>query len=251
MNEDWCFFYRLVDERPTAIFVNLGLYGEAPVAGMEHVVWLRLRLRQPDEDGLSAREEASRLHQIEDALVESLAPLSDAAAYVGSNTCDGIRDYLFYAQDAAGVEQCLTGAMRQFGEYEFATGTRPDDEWSLYHDYLLPSDRELQMVLNQRLLSTLKEQGDQHAIPREVEHRLYFPAPDDRSGFAQAAQQAGYRVVQEMDDGEAERPYGVSIARSDAIDFLTINDVVMGLYDLAEEFDGEYDGWQTTVVTEG
>ncbi len=248
MNEDWCFFYRIVDDQPTAIFVNLGLFGEAPLAGKEQLVWLRLRLCQPDEDGLSDRDEVQRLNQIEDALVEALAPLPRPAAYVGSNTCNGIRDYLFYAADAPQVEERLIGAMQQFPEYEFATGTRPDPEWSLYHEYLLPSDRELQMVLNQRVLSSLKEQGDRHEIPREVEHRLYFPATDDRSGFERAAAQAGYRVIQEMDDGEKDLPFGVSISRSDPVDYLSINEVVLGLYDLAEQFHGAYDGWQTSVV---
>ena len=47
----------------------------------------------------------------------------------------------------------------------------------------------------------------------------------------------------------ARLQFALTIGRVSAVDFTTINDVVLELFDLAKEHDADYDGWEASVET--
>lgn len=248
MSDDWDFYLCHVEDTTASQFVDLGIHDEAPLPGLEEMAYLRLQLREPRDDGLADRGEFERLTEIEDALAAAVA--DDAKiAYVGRSTANGCRDFFFYCADAQATQSCLSGAMVPFSGYEFETGAHADPQWSAYFEFLYPSPREFQMILNGRVLASLEEYGDQFDIEREVCHWIFFPSSEDRSRFMGAAVERGYQVIEQDDEGEGDRKFTLKVARTHAVDFGTINDVVLELFDLAEECNGEYDGWETPVET--
>jgi regulator of RNase E activity RraB len=137
--------------------------------------------------------------------------------------------------------------MVPFPEYEFEVGSRADQQWSTYREFLFPSNREYQTIMNSRVLSELEKSGDNHDIERSVCHWVHFATAEDRRRFVEIARSKGFSEASSNDDGQGERPFGLSIARVHAVDYLTINHVVLELFDLAEEHQGEYSGWETSV----
>ena len=248
MSDDWDFYFCQVDDRPASIFVDLGVHQDVPIAGLGDMAWLRVIMRRPRQgDGLSSSDEHGRLCEIEDALTQALANADITISYVGRNASNGCRDFYCYAANGVSAESCLSTVMVPFSEYEFEVGSRPDPDWSTYRDFLYPSRRGYQTIANHRVLANLEQHGDNHEIEREVSHWIYFQVADDRDRFVTAACQMGYKLVAQNDDAKGERLFGLTVSRSHAIDFGTINDVVLTLFDLADEYAGEYDGWETSV----
>jgi len=57
----------------------------------------------------------------------------------------------------------------------------------------------------------------------------------------------GRKIVAQNDDAKRERRFGLTLSRSHAVNFRTINNVVLELFNLADECAGDYDGWETSV----
>ncbi len=249
MSENWDFFFCHVENQPASIFVNLGIREEAPIAGLEQLVWLRVPLLHPTEDGLIDDNEQEKLSDLEDALESAIGEQSEIMQYVGRITTGGNRDFFIYTANLLATESTLSTALVPFSEYEVEVDTKDDPDWSAYVEFLYPNEREMQMIQNGRVISQLEEHGDQLEVPREVCHWIYFPSTEDRAGYLSAAEELGYRPTNISHDEEADsNPYGLTLARDDAVDFVSINNVVLELFDLAQEYNGNYDGWETPIV---
>jgi hypothetical protein len=238
MSDEWDFYLCQVDSKPASIFCDLGIRDHVPLSELHDLTWLRLHMQQPRPDGLSSQEEFPRLVEIEEALEDAIAMSPSPVQYVGRNTSDGCRDFYFYSTNHQQAESSLSLAMVRFGQYEFETGSRPDPEWMVYLSFLYPSPRAWQTISNQRVLHVLKEHGDKHEIERDVSHWLYFRCAEDWKKCVDGISSKGYRVVDTTNDASGEMAFGVTIARTHAVDFETINSVTLELFDLANEHRG-------------
>ncbi len=247
MSVEWDFYFCQVENHPASIFVDLGIREDVPLADLGDVAFLRVRIRQPRADGLPGKEEYDRVSEIEDAVLQTLSNAKRKIMYVGRNTSNGRRDFYFYAANGIQVERLLTTVMGSFAEYEFEVGSRSDREWRTYREFLYPSPRGYQAIMNRRVLIRLEKHGDHHDIEREVMHWIYFQSREDRARFLAAAIQRGYKVVSQNDDGKDNWQFKLTVSKLHAVDVRTINDVVLGLFDLAGECAGDYDGWETRV----
>lgn len=247
MSDDWNFYLCRVDDQPASIFVNLGIRKLVPMRDLNTLIWLRLHMLDPRPDGLSSKEEFESLSVIEDMLCDTVGVDVTDARYVGRNTSDGCRDYYFYSSNGADTEKRLSIAMVRYGEYEFETGSRSDEDWSAYLGFLYPSPRAYQTIQNRRLLEYLERNGDLPHVEREITHWIYFSCPIKRRDFVEHVSRLGYRVVDQRDDAEGENKFSLTIGRVSAADTSTINNSVLALYDLAVEYGADYDGWETSI----
>jgi hypothetical protein len=251
MSDNWDFYFSQIENHPASFFVDLGMHQDVPIADLGIMAWLCVHLLQPRQNGLSGKEEFSRLCEMEDTLTRALANAKVKILYVGRMTLNGCREFCCYAANGAQAEGCLSSAMAPFPEYEFQIGSRPDPEWSIYRGFLYPSKRACQTIENRHVLESLEAHGDCHDIEREVTHWLLFLSRENRDGFIKAAVDKGYQVVGQPGDAGERGPFGLMLSRIHAVDFRTIHNVVMELFDLAGECGGDYDGWETSVKKRG
>ena len=247
LSEDWDFYFCTVDHQPASIFLDLGIRESVPVAGREDLVWLRLYMKSPREDGMSGKEEYDALVELEDALGTALSTHSDRLQLVGRNTSDGTRDFYYYADNGTWAEATISSAMVQFPTYEFEVGSRHDPNWDAYLEFLYPSERDMQMIQNGRVLAVLERDGDQHDVVRSVSHWVYFDGAAARERFVVDVSAKGFKEVSRCDDASPPRPYGVTVSGETDVNYKSINNVTLQLFDLAKEHGGEYDGWETSV----
>lgn len=246
MSDNWDFYPLLVEDAPASIFVNLGIAAEAPIRECSQLVSLRLYMQAPREDGLSSQEEFERLCEVEDGLEIAVEEVADII-FVGRITADGCRDFFFYASNATAAESRLSQAMVPFGEYEFEIGVHEDDDWGVYFRFLYPDPRQQQIMKNNRVLAWLAEKGDNCEVVREVSHWIYFPTAENRADFLASTASEGYELVDQQDDVEGGRPYSLILRHFTAVDYSTITNAILWLFDLAEMCQGNYDGWETSV----
>jgi uncharacterized protein (TIGR01619 family) len=245
MSEEWGVFFRETDGNPASFFVDLGIRDTVPVAELPERVQLRLRMLDPDSNGFPTSQEFERLNAIDELL--DVAVDRPDATFAGRVSSDGRREYFYYTSDGKQLTNAIQKALAKFPQYEWETDVNPDPEWSAYTEFLYPSPRELQTIQNNSVLMNLQEHGDDPSIPRDVDHWVYFATSAARDEFATRAGAEGFLVREQHDDGDADEPYCLHLCKRQSIEYPTINEATLTLFDLAEEFGGRYDGWETSV----
>jgi len=237
-----------VNSNPASILVDLDLRSLAPIAGKPWLLWAWVYFQSPRSDGLSSGSEAPILYEIEDALYEQVSELCRAQP-CGRITTEGRREFYFYGETDTGFRKAVENALRVFEKYKFDLGTKRDPLWHQYLNVLYPSPEDLQRIANMDLLDVFAKQGDIHSVPREVQHWLYFRSSADRSRFRDAASAAGFTIMSEK-ASDNSTPFGISVVRVQPIDQVAIDGTVLELQILAQNFNGDYDGWEAPVITQ-
>ncbi|SIT76662.1 TIGR01619 family protein [Pontibacter indicus] len=248
---EWEVYFCDINERPACVSVDLAYEHEAPIPEKDRAFELVVALQQADADGFPADEaEWEQLEAIEEALVDEFQN-SLQAAFVGKLLHDGKRSFYFYSAQEALPEVIAANIMQQFPAYTYSTNTLHDPDWGLYLDFLFPEPVDMQSIKNSRILRMMEEQGDEHHIPRSVSHFISFATEDKRADFKRAAEAAGYTLVQEgKNQNESDVPYSIVLSKVQAVTEEDIHNVTLELWQMAEEFEGAYGGWQAQVVRE-
>lgn len=250
MEPDWKFYLCRVNDALASIYFDLALGPIAPVAAQPWLLWVWLYMRAPRPDGLSSSEEASTLWAIEDAFIPKVSALCKATL-CGRITSVGRREFYLYAGSPEGFPEVVTEVLAGFSGYKFNVGQEHDPGWNKYLNVLYPGSEDLERIANQDVLESLERNQDVHTIPRPVQHWIYFPTPEARSGFRRAASLLGFRIETESTGPVAASvvPYGISVTRVQVVTQHEIDATVIELLRLAQKFGGDYDGWESPVTT--
>ena len=248
--EEWDFYFSNVDGKPGSLYVDLGLKTVAPIADKPNLAWVYVQMNNPREDGFSSQEESEMLFKIEDALVERIASVHDAV-YAGRLTSDGNRELYFYLGDTAGYDKTVQNVMSAFPEYRYSPGSKEDAGWGGYLDFLYPAPPQFQSIQNRRVVHQLQQQGDILTKERDVRHWIYFKTEANREEFLAKIKDDNFTVENKTTaEPGGEYPYCLVIKRADKVDWGSVDNYVLYLCGLADETDGEYDGWETSVEKE-
>lgn len=247
--DDWDFYFCEMNDAPASIMLNLSAIQRAPDADKPWLLWVWIPMRAARPDGLSSSEEAPMLFDIEDRLNKALARACQAEP-VGRITGSSRRELYYYAPSGMGFEADVKKTCAPFADYAVERGAQKDEDWKQYREVLYPSNRDMQRIQNRRVLELLEKNGDDHSIPREVDHMACFATTKDRKKFIAAAVKSGFRVQSEesSEEGDSEWPHSVVVVRADPIEPRHLDEVVDGLVVLADEFNGDYDGWGCEVA---
>ena len=250
MSDNWGMYFTDVDDAPAEMLVDLGAALTAPDPARPVLLWMSLQMKSPDDDGFAGDEEEPRLVEIEDSFIDGVE-LTTGGILVGRITTCGQRQLYFYAKSSEGFEDSVDEAMQAFGEYEYEIGEQVDEEWNHYTAVLYPAPDEMQEILNERVIEQLSESGDLLTPSRMVDHKAHFATEEDRAAFASAAQVVGFKKLSEESNNEGgdSLPFGITLQRKHAADWETIHEMTFTLFDLADEHNGLYAGWDSPVVT--
>ena len=243
MPENWDIYRCLVDDHPTAIYVDLGVGDKAPQSKRPCLLRVIYRLQTPNAEGLSDAAEAETLFEIEDVLFTAVSRQL-RARYVGRITTQGGREHFYYAVSAAEFEPALDQVQAQFPDYNFEQTAQADPDWEVYFDLLYPTDLDLQTINTRRQVEALIRDGVDVLQARDVDHWLYFPSTTARQRFIDQVSGTGFLWKEFLDeDPAAEFPHGLVLARRDQVDLTYIEGLVTDLFLRAQNCGGVYSGW--------
>ena len=248
MTENWRSYFCNVNDSLASIFVNLGLRNDAPVLSKPWLLWVWVYFRSPRPDGLSDSKEAPEIFKIEDALTLELSR-SCGAILSGRITTEGRRELYFYGETRTGFSEAVAKEMSAFEAFKFEIGEQKDALWEQYLNVLYPSAEDLEKIKNRDLLDVLEQKGDVLTAARDVEHWMCFASEASRASFRKAAVEAGFRIASES---QVERglPFGISVVRNQPLEQVLVDATVIELLHLSRQFLGEYDGWETPLITQ-
>lgn len=245
--EEWEYYFSNVNDKLGSLFVDLGLSKVAPMKDKPNVVWVSIKMNNPREDGLSSQEESELLGEIEDALVDKITSKHNSI-YIGRLTSAGDRDLYFYFGDTNLYDKTISEVMVAFPKYQFDFGTKEDKEWSGYFDFLYPTSQQYQSIQNRRVIEQLEKGGDKLTKSREVFHWIYFKSDSDREKFLDKIKNDNFSIVnKDRDKSWGEFAYRLQIKRVDKVDQNNVDEYVIYLWKLANEENGDYDGWETSI----
>ncbi|MDN5027369.1 DUF695 domain-containing protein [Streptococcus sp. SPS1] len=251
IDEDWCIYLcnAFAYDLPAVVRTNLALINFEFAANYPKRLELQILYKNADDNGFYSREEEEYLYDIEDAVVEIIEKHGDILA--GVVECDERSHIVAYAKNELGYYDEISEMMAEkFPDYAYTFAAFEDEDWDMYFDALYPDRYEYQSIMNRWLIEDIKSNGDS-MVPRVLEHCLCFTTEENGEAFLTKVMEDGFTKLssENLSNNEAidkKHPYELVIGREDA--FENIDETVWYLMDLAEEFDGEYDGWACHIV---
>ena len=209
------------------------------------VLGLRLAFRSQNAEGLPTEQEFDALTTVDEAL-EVFAE-SRGGAYVGRVSTGGVRHFRLYVEGAAAEVDTSVAALGQRVGYHFDSYLEADPERSGYWNDLYPSAADWRVIKDAQVIQALAERGDDGTQVRRVEHWAVFPTTAARQSFC-AALGPAYEVMpadDALDSTEHIARWGHASAAT--LSAITAHTIALGA--LAQAHGGEYDGWETQLVT--
>lgn len=251
IDEDWCIYLcnAFAYDLPAVVRTNLALINFEFAANYPKRLELQILYKNADDNGFYSREEEEYLYDIEDAVVEIIEKHGDILA--GVVECDERSHIVAYAKNELGYYDEISEMMAEkFPDYAYTFAAFEDKDWVMYFHALYPDRYEYQSIMNRWLIEDIKSNGDS-MVPRVLEHCLCFTTEENGEAFLTKVMEDGFTKLssENLSNNEAidkKHPYELVIGREDA--FENIDETVWYLMDLAEEFDGEYDGWGCKIV---
>jgi uncharacterized protein (TIGR01619 family) len=248
--EKWDFYFCKVDNEKGSIYMDFGLKDIAPIENLSLAYWITIPMINPRPDGLSSSEESEKLFEIEDGLLKALSGKINFK-YVGRLTNHSKRFFYFYVSDTVLIDKLVSDYMVKYSDYNFELDYKEDKDWGIYLDFLYPSPKEYQSLMNRRVIDNLEKKGDNLTKSREVDHWIYFKTDKDRKLFLDKIESEGFTVVDKRHDKEwGEYSFSLQIKRIDNVDWSSVDDYVLYLWQIASETNGDYDGWETQIITD-
>lgn len=93
------------------------------------------------------------------------------------------------------------------------------------------------------VLAQLKANGDNHSLPRVVDHWIYFNSKVDVDNFIIEVKEIGFSLISEQENEEEVYSHVVNIGRSESVIRQKILKTVSELETIAKKHNGDYDGW--------
>ncbi len=245
--EEWDFYFSNVDDVIGSFYVDLGLMKIAPINDKPNFVWVSLKMNNPREDGLSSNNEFDKLAEIEDRLHEFISSKHNST-YAGRLTSNNHRDFYFYFGDTTLYDKTISEAMVAFPSYTYDFGIKEDLKWSSYTDFIYPNPRQFQSIQNRKVVDNLEKNGDPLTKARSVDHWIYFKTDSDRGEFLKKIESLKFDIVSDNEKTSfGDFPYELHISRIDNVDLNSVDEYVLDLWRFANECNGDYDGWETSV----
>lgn len=246
-SESWETYFAETDDGPISILVNLDAEpsDDAPQPILGRIF---LEIPNPDENGFAPETEHDRLNDIMEA-VDLAVSVEHRGLLVGRTMGHAVCTIYFYLPTEEGFATSVEKAMKAFPDQRFEAASERDEHWEAYFDFLCPSEESLEFIENARVLEELLDDGDDLATPREVTHWAYFPDAASRDLYKAELITRNFTIQEETHEPEEpENQFGLVFTTVRDVQLEGISAETLELRNLAAGFDGEYDGWETTVV---
>jgi len=249
-NEGFDFYLTHLEEDPASILVDLTAALHAPLASHPKRLIIRVKMKEPQANGLRSSGEADALFRVEDAITDALAGVD--ALFVGRVVTGGNTDHFFYLPGQTSPASLTAAVKEAAGDYATELGLRDDPEWTGYFQFLFPDHEQQQLMSNRRVLEQLANNGDRHDQPRQVDHLVYFPDLASASKLAEQLVVRGFRVdpPRPPEPGGDRQMWALEFHRVEAVTPEQVDALTLELLRLLEGTGGHYDGWGCVVVKE-
>jgi hypothetical protein len=245
--EAWGGFPSEFEDVPALVTADLGWAEEGPDPRRGMLIRVRVATPEPDEnDGLAPFLE--HVAPFDDAITAELSKKLNAVP-VGQLISGVSRWWCFYASRADGAQDIVSRAAAKAKDIAPEVVVEDDPEWNFYADVLFPDDGQQRYMADESVIAQLVENGDNSEIPRPIEHLAILPDTPARDRFVEWCADNGFAVTEAADEYDDEfEGYPVEFTHVGPASLEEIFEKTSLATEGAEQFEGEYDGWQTSIM---
>lgn len=157
----------------------------------------------------------------------------------------------FYIADKKGLKEKIEKYYEEnYSDYKFYLNITEDQNWEYYIEFLYPNQETLNYMADQSVIRNLYNAGDPLTKERRVNHWIYFSTESDMKKCKKELENKDFVIQYSGVNQQTDLPYELHFSRSDKVDINSIFPITTDLRNIAKEYKGEYDGWETTVETE-
>ena len=249
--QEWNAYRSWLDDDPAVFRLNLALDEVAPIEGFSYCVRITIELKNPDENGFSTNERPA-IYAIEDQILRPLQ--SDKDILVAVLTARGEVTWYFYSQAPEALQERLSATWDSSMGYTYQVECSEDKLWNFFLKGLYPNIYEKQTIYNREILFACQENEDQVEVPRPIEHWLYFDTEQNMLSAIEKAAALGFTVysskkVVPEEGKEVQEDLGYCLILSKENTPVQIDGDTWDLIDIALDTHGNYDSWETILVT--
>ncbi len=241
----WDMYITEIEGNKALVLVDMALSGIAPLMEYNILFGLQIGILNPSEDGFYTAEEQPKLYEIEDRAVDIFTKEAPCR-FVATVTSGGSRIMYFYAKNDNFLAALVGKIAAEYGEYRFDYMMEKDGPWNFYYNALLPGVLEQQLMDNRRIHDALEAQGFDLKKERPTCHWFYFENGAKRRQCAVRLMAWGYEILDDnfYDEDVVQAPFGLKAACMQDMQLDTLFQKTYASSELAEEYEGIYDGWQ-------
>lgn len=169
------------------------------------------------------------------------------AKYVGTRIVDGWHEIYFYTSTAKELNTLVASLLGESG-HMYESHVVKDKKWDFYEKQLFPTELDFAHIQSDKIILLLQDEGDDLAVPRDVEHYVSFETPTQKERFIENVQKDGF--IFKDDIANDEFAHGVALVKSHDVTKKTLQEVVDSLFEKIKESHGYYEGWSTTLASQ-
>ncbi|MBL1244456.1 MAG: DUF695 domain-containing protein [Sulfurimonas sp.] len=247
MQEYWELYMKNLEGKAALIQFNAGISMDLEDLGYSHQIvgFVKAKLKDANEKGFLGEAEEAEILFMEDKLEAAMLKFR-IGKYVGRVISDGYVTFIYYLQFTYNWSHFIDFALTEHGSYEITNGHSHDPDWNYYKNLLYPTPKEWQIIQNHKVCDSLKEQGDRLQVERAIEHKVYFTNKESKVELTQALEKEGFKIKEEIKNEDGVD--GLNFYRFDKPFYHDIDKMTLDLIDMAEFYNAQYDGWETSVV---
>jgi len=238
------------DGKPGSTTLRMDLFNSTPIKNFDHVLVTGLTFKTSREDGFPEGETFNLLHKVGDELFEIIQKETEVI-FVGSFMCNNERLEYFYIKELKNVAPKIEKLYKdKYSQYKFYLNIKEDKEWTYYRGFLYPNEQTRNYMADQSVLRNLEEAGDNLTKARRIDHWLYFSKETEMNKCKDELIKSNFNIQNAGINKETNLPFELQVWRIDNVDIDSIYPITSNLRIVAKKFNGEYDGWETSIEKE-
>jgi len=186
------------------------------------------------------------------ALLEELsipagkAETVSAEAVPYANELENEKMLYFYAEDDTYLAGLVGKIASEYSNYQFNYLLEKDAPWNFYFNVVYPSAVEFQIMKNRKVVQNMARAGADLSEQYEVNHWFFFDNGASRGQAKVRLMALGYEILEDnfYNENVPGTPFGLHILGTHDLQIETLTELTYDFFDLAEEYQGIYDGWE-------
>ena len=239
MSDHWEVYY---SNSKSVVRVDVGIADNVPIDGANTIMEVNMKSRSIFSKKLNSELVAEAEDEIDSLLTEN-------DLVVGAITCADSKSFYYYTKYKDSLFNKMNKVLSKYKKLQCVISIGEDPNWEFYRNTLYPDAFEIQRMLDRKIVQQLSDYKDDHQVPREIKHWVYFLEIENREDFKRNLDSSFYNIVEEVilhDD--SKYPYQLVISHISTSEFETINQITTELLTKTIEAQGNYDGWQSPVI---
>lgn len=242
MSDHWDVYLTKIEYNNIFVRLDMGIKNNVPVRNANKLVIVKVQTKSL----FSTKLNFKILSEIEDTFDRRLTKKD---FFIGVTTDSECRSFYFYTMQETILKNSIESILSRNKKLKYNILIQEDPDWNIYLDRLYPNIFEQRWMLDRNVVERLKTNNDDLQIPREVSHWIYFRNINSRESFKSKMNKSLYTSIEEQKVQEnSDFSYQLIVSHITTVQLESINQHTTCLFQLAQEFEGNYDGWETQVM---